>query len=280
METGAVEFAGNWIMPIAVQRPVCQLSQAEFGALAYDVMRTVFELREELGRFFDEKIYKRALAQRFPGVQLEVPVVVQHGTFSKVYYLDVLVNGGAVFEFKTADKLTARHEAQLLHYLMLSEIEHGKLVNLRPEVIEHRFVNTSLRRADRLCFDVDLTDWDEVVDGASRFREQLLALLRDWGTGLELALYDEALLHLLGGEAAVVRELDVSLAGQCVGRQKMWLAADRIAYKVTALSDRMDLFAAHMHKQLAHTPLDAILWTNIGRKAVTFKTLRRMRTNG
>ena len=106
-------------MPITVQHPLRRLSQAEFGSLAYEVMRAVYALRDELGRFFDEKIYKRALAERFAGVQLEVPVRVTHATFQKLYFLDALVSDGAVFEFKTVETLTPRHEAQLLHYLLL-----------------------------------------------------------------------------------------------------------------------------------------------------------------
>jgi hypothetical protein len=34
----------------------------------------------------------------------------------------------------------------LMHYLFLTGLPHGKLVNLRPEQVEHAFVNESLRR--------------------------------------------------------------------------------------------------------------------------------------
>ena len=128
-------------MPIILKHPTRRMSQAEFGDLAYEVMRVVFRIRDELGRFFDEKIYKRELALRVPGAELEVPIEVSHRSFTKLYFLDVLVSGGAVFEFKTVEALTRRHEAQLLHYLLLAELPHGKLVNLRPEILEHKFVN-------------------------------------------------------------------------------------------------------------------------------------------
>ena len=98
-------------MPITVKYPIRRMSQAEFGDLAYEVMRTVFSIRDELGRFFDEKIYKRELALRLPGVQLEVPIEVSHSTFTRPYFLDALVNAGAVFEFKAVEALTERHEA-------------------------------------------------------------------------------------------------------------------------------------------------------------------------
>ena len=98
-------------MPIILRTSVRRLSQAEFGELAYAVMACVFQIHRELGRFFDEKIYKRELAHRFSGVQLEVPIEVTHATFKKFQYLDVLVNGGGPFEFKTVDAITPRHPA-------------------------------------------------------------------------------------------------------------------------------------------------------------------------
>ena len=267
-------------MPIIIQHPLRRLSQAEFGSLAYEVMRAVLELRDELGRFFDEKIYQRELAQRVDGVQLEVPMRAVHETFQKVYFLDALVQDGAVFEFKTVEALTPRHEAQLLHYLLLAELEHGKLVNLRPEIIEQRFVNTSLKLTDRIQFSVDSNGWDEGVGGAKQFQEILVALLRDWGTGLDLNLYDDALVHFLGGEAAVLREVEVQLAEHSLGRQTMRLAADGVAFKLTMLPTLGERFANHTLRQLAHTRLAALLWANIGRKIVTFTTLRRTRLTG
>jgi hypothetical protein len=53
-------------MPITLLHPVRRLSQREFGDLSYEVMRCVFDIRDEFGRFFDEKIYKRELRNRFP----------------------------------------------------------------------------------------------------------------------------------------------------------------------------------------------------------------------
>src|SRR5437773_435853 len=86
-------------MPIIIQTPIRRLSQAEFGELAYAVMGCVFEIHSEFGRFFDEKIYKRELAQRFPGVGLEVPIEVTYASFTKLQYLDLLIYEEAVTHF-------------------------------------------------------------------------------------------------------------------------------------------------------------------------------------
>jgi hypothetical protein len=46
-------------MPIQVGATTRRLDQDGFERIAYDVMGYVFEIHNEFGRFFDEKIYKR-----------------------------------------------------------------------------------------------------------------------------------------------------------------------------------------------------------------------------
>lgn len=58
-------------MPIEPRFPIRRLSQTEFGDLAFDVMKQVFDIHNQFGRLFDESIYKRELARRMPEVRLE-----------------------------------------------------------------------------------------------------------------------------------------------------------------------------------------------------------------
>jgi GxxExxY protein len=129
-------------MPIHLNFPIRQLSQREFGDIAFEVMRHVFAIHNELGRFFDEKIYKRELAHRLPNVRLEAPIDITFASFQKRYFIDVLVGEGGLFEFKAAESLSGRHRAQLLQYLLLCGLAHGKLNNVRREDVQHEFVNT------------------------------------------------------------------------------------------------------------------------------------------
>src|SRR5437016_13484833 len=100
-------------MPISLNVPIRRISQHEFGALAFEVMRHVFAIHNEIGRFFDEKIYKRELARRLPEVRLEVPLDLTFDSFHKRYFLDMLVGDGGIFEFKAVETLSPRHRAQL-----------------------------------------------------------------------------------------------------------------------------------------------------------------------
>ena len=63
----------------------------------------------------------------------------------KTYCLDMLIGGGAIFELKAVQSLMERHRRQLMQYLFLLDLPHGKLVNLRPERVDHEFVNNVLR---------------------------------------------------------------------------------------------------------------------------------------
>jgi GxxExxY protein len=261
-------------MPVVLRTPVRRLSQAEFGALAYSVMQCVFGIHRDMGRFFDEKIYKRELAHRHAGVQLEIPIEVVHASFRKLQYLDVLVDSGGPFEFKVVETFTPRHPAQLLHYLFLMELDHGKLVNFGTEQVEHQFVNTTLRHEDRIRFVVADPNWNDKIPGAERFRETLIRLLRDLGTGLDLHLYEEALTHLLGGEAQVVANIEVRTPEHTLGHQKLRLASSRAAFFLTTRPEASAEYESHARRLLRHTDLEAILWANISLKTVTLTAIR------
>jgi GxxExxY protein len=106
-------------MPIAIGAQIRRLNDGEFGEVVFETMRQVFAVHNELGRFFEEKIYQREIAFRVAGAQIEVPIKVSIDDFCKTYYIDLLVNGGAIFELKTVETLAPRHRSQLMHYLFL-----------------------------------------------------------------------------------------------------------------------------------------------------------------
>lgn len=260
-------------MPVSTRVPIRRLSQREFGEIAFDVMRHVFDIHLEIGRFFDEKIYKRELAHRIPGVRLEEPIEVTFGTFRKQYFLDLLVADGALFEFKAVETLAGRHRAQLLNYLMLCDLAHGKLINVRTEGIEHEFVNTQWRCVERLSFEVNTERWDAASAGATTLHDNLVAFLRDLGVGLEIGLYEEAVMHFFGGKELVERDVRVEIEGHRLGDQRMRLIAPGVAFKITGLDRSLDEFETHARRLLAHVDLHAIAWININMKQVTFTTL-------
>ncbi len=201
-------------MPITTRVPITKLSQAEFGEIAFEVMRHTFAIHNQLGLFFEEEIYKRELARRMEGVSLEVPIDVTCGGYRKTLFLDVLVGEGAILEFKSVDRLAGRHRAQLLQYLMLADCAHGKLINVRAEEVEHEFVNCQWRTEDRQAFRILDQSWNPRLPQVGAFREFLTEMLRDVGTGLELSLYEDAIEKSFGGSNGTESEVDVRSEGQ------------------------------------------------------------------
>lgn len=264
-------------MPITCREQLAPLTREAFGPLSFDIFGDILAIRKELGRFFDEKHYKRALALRRKDIQLEVPVTVRYQTFEKLYFLDALVAGGAVLEFKATETLTPRHRAQALHYQMLTGLECGMLINVRPENVTKEYVNCLLRPAERHDFRFVASDWQANLPRATMLYEVLAELLHDWGNCLDIPLYEEALTHFLGGELEVLRPVKVHFDGAALGDQVFRLAAERIAFKLTAFdADAVQgNFVPHIQRLLAHTELDVVLWVNLGRHEITFRSLKR-----
>jgi len=260
-------------MPVLLRRPLRRLSQDEFGELSFEVMRHVFAIHNEIGRFFDERIYKQALVDRMPSVRLEEPVDVVFRSFQKRYWIDAVAGEGGVFEFKSVASLSGQHRAQLVQYLMLCDVAHGKLINLRPENVEHEYVNSHRRRGERTTFDIQSARWNADVPGATQLAEFMVALLRDLGTGLEIPLYEEAVLHCFEGIAPVEADVSVAIDGRHIGNQRFRLIAPGVAVKITAFEELSERFEIHARRLLTHVDLRAIAWLNIGINQVTFTTL-------
>ncbi len=267
-------------MPVHPSISTTRISQRDFKSVARKVMRHVFDLHNEFGRLFDELIYKRDLAARLPGVVLEAAVTASHGSFEKTYFLDVLVDGSGLFEFKAVDALHPRHRGQTLNYLLLFDLAHGKLINVHTDRVEHEFVNCPNRLINLRNPQIIDTAWNPRVAGADAFRDLLTALIKDWGVGLEMALYNEAITHLLGGDQVVLHPVPVFGKRGYLVDQPMRLVTPNVAFRITAIHEgtegsmQIDTFAVQLRKLLEHTNLEAIHWANLTHHQITFTTLQ------
>ena len=262
-------------MPIHLPPNLRRLADDDFKQIAFEAMQVIFAVQNEMGLLFDEVVYQKAVVRRIPGAQIEVPLRVSFEGFVKEYFLDLLVKDGALFEFKVAEATHDRHRAQLLNYLLLLELPHGKLVNFRNELVEHEFVNAPLTREDRIRFQVEEHHYLPTTGAGRELQELFVRLLRDWGTGLDLRLYEEALVYFFGGQQQVVQPVEILDGDAVLGSQKLPVIAPDTVLKLTALSRDLDSFENHLGRFLDHTRLDRLQWVNVGRKLVTFRTLRR-----
>lgn len=258
-------------MPISSKYQMKRFSQEEFGDIAYEVMRHVFAVHKDLGRLFSEEIYQAEIAYRLGNAIREAPIHISFGDFSTTLFLDLLVEGGAIFEFKAVEALVPRHKAQLLNYLLLADASHGKIVNMRSEDVEHEFINTNLRRKDRISFSVESEGWKEAD---SSCLDWLIALLRDWGVGLDLSLYEEAIKHRYNSNNLLAKPEIRAPDGRLIGCQEILQIAPGTAIRVTAVpAESLPAFAHHLRRFFRHSSLRALHWVNLTRPVVQFTTI-------
>lgn len=261
-------------MPICCDVSIHQKSQQEFGQIAYDVMRHAFAVHNRIGRFFDETVYQNELANRLAERALkEVAIRTRHRGFEEIYRIDLLVDRGGLFELKCVSEMHEAHRSQLMHYLMLTGLKHGKLVNFRNDTVEHEFVNCEISETTRKSFRVKVDCWNDRALNARMFRETLLGILQDWGAGLSLELYNEAMVELLREYTGDVANSALLSNRSVVVRPRLNLAAPDTAFKLTGLTKGFANFESHLRRYMSHAGLDSLYWVNINLDIVQFVTL-------
>jgi len=267
-------------MPIEPQTEIKVFNQEEFHALDRRVLGVIFEVHNEFGRFLDELLFKREIATRslkrgISPAEREVAIRVSHDGFSKDYFMDLLFGCGLMVEVKTVEKLGPAHRKQALDCLFLTGMQHGRLVNLRTDRVEHEFISTKLTPAKRRLFSVVDDDWKEINTESAWLKGKLIELLQDWGAFLEVSLYREAITWFLGGPSAVCQPVPVLSGSKPIGTQTVHLLTDDTAFAFTAVTAARDAMRDHQLLFLRHTPLKCIQWVNFNRHRIEFTTLTK-----
>ena len=245
------------------------MDQDSFHAIDRMIMGSAFQIHNEIGRLLDEKVYQQTLLHRLTSIgldcELESEIQLTHQEFTKSYFIDLIVNG-VIFETKTTTQLKPQHEAQLLNYLLLTNTQHGKLINLRPGSVESRFVSTSLTKDDRSFFDIQTEDIN--------ISQVLHDLLSDFGTHLTISLYKDALHHLL---KCHTKEIALNDANQFIGIQAMPMLTDTQALIVTAIPQQQGIasYKTHLSRLLSIAQLESFSWINFKNRKITHTILTK-----
>ncbi|MGI9430201.1 MAG: GxxExxY protein [Bythopirellula sp.] len=254
------------------------VSQSEFGRIAYKVVGHCLVVHTQLGRIFDESVYRSTIAHILkPRAVEEVCICLTHNSFEKRLYIDMVADSGCLFEFKVVSGLHQRHRGQLIQYLMLTGLRHGKSISFGGETVEHEFVNCHETSEHRRSFQLDCMRWPSSSAKGREFQDTVVDLLRDWGTGLDRGLYIDAITHFLGGSDRVQRPVDTLWSGIVVSRQKTNLVADDTGFEITCLRKSPDLasYEQHLIRFLQSTALERMYWVNIVSGTVTFVLLSK-----
>ena len=105
--------------------------------LTNTVIRTFYNVYNELGYGFLERVYQNAmfLALREAGLKVEAQreiKVFYHRQEVGSYFADLVVNDVLIIELKASAELREEHENQLANYLKATNLEVGLLLNFGP----------------------------------------------------------------------------------------------------------------------------------------------------
>lgn len=263
-------------MPIACPIVIRDLTPAEFDAVDSGVMRHAYDCQNELGRLCAERAYENDLALRLREagckVHTQVPVHVTHDKFAKTYRLDLVCNHG-IYDAKAALALTGEHDAQVLHYAMLLDVRHVKLLNFRTAKVQGRLQFNALTTAKRLRFENDASLWRPLSDHCPSLRQRLADLLADWGGFLDYRLYEEALIHFFGGEMVCVRRTELKRDGHAIGTHRIQQHAPDLCFHLSAVTKDLPAYQSHLQRLLKLTGLRGVQWMNLCHHQIQFVTL-------
>ena len=121
----------------------------EFDRLSNQVIGCAIEVHRELGPGLLESTYEKCLAYELGKngfdvkLQHPLPVAYKGVRMDCGYRADILIENELIIELKSVDAIKKIHEAQLLTYMKLADIDTGLLMNFNVIVLKNgikRFV--------------------------------------------------------------------------------------------------------------------------------------------
>ena len=116
--------------------------------LTGSILKLFYEVYNELGYGFLEKVYQNALYNELKNNGFDVESQKQIKVYYKnvevgEYYADLIVNDKVILELKATEVITEANEFQLLNYLKSTNVEVGLLLNFgkKPEFCRKVFQN-------------------------------------------------------------------------------------------------------------------------------------------
>ncbi len=117
--------------------------QLQYENITEAIIGAAFEVYNQLGYGFLEKVYQRALQVELikngHSAEVEYPIKVTYKSVTVgEYFADLFVNGKVIVELKVARKYNPQDEPQLLNLLKASGVAVGLLINFGREKVEFK----------------------------------------------------------------------------------------------------------------------------------------------
>ena len=116
--------------------------EGDNSSLTGIVIGCAIEVHRQLGPGLLESTYQQCLAHELvhKGLSLELerklPVIYKGIKIDCGYRIDLLVEKQLILELKSVDQLKKIHEAQVLTYMKLSQINTGLLINFNVDLLK------------------------------------------------------------------------------------------------------------------------------------------------
>ena len=112
------------------------------NSISDKIIGAAIEVHKELGPGLLESVYEVCLYQELKkqGVsvdcQVDLPIIYKGEITNKTYRIDMLVENCVIVELKSVDTVNPIHEAQLLTYMKLLNINLGLLINFNVDILK------------------------------------------------------------------------------------------------------------------------------------------------
>ncbi len=118
-------------------------SHLPYASLTEIILKSCFEVIQELGSGFLESVYQQALIilLRADGMKVEVEKAFEvyfRGHRVGLYIADMVINDRVIVELKCCKKLLAEHQAQVINYLAAADLPVGLLINFGHRQLEYK----------------------------------------------------------------------------------------------------------------------------------------------
>ncbi len=113
------------------------------------ILKAYYEVFNELGHGFLEKVYQNAMFYELQSKGLKVEaqgkiIVYYKNKIVGEFFTDIFVNDAVIVEIKATSYLIEENEYQLMNYLRATNVEVGLLLNFGKEAEFKRIVYSNL----------------------------------------------------------------------------------------------------------------------------------------
>lgn len=116
---------------------------SHLNELSSKIIGAALEVHKELGPGLLESVYEACLCHELSkqkvsfDSQVDLPIIYKGEITNKTYRVDILVENCIIVELKAVDTISPIHEAQLLTYMKLLNINLGLLINFNVDILKN-----------------------------------------------------------------------------------------------------------------------------------------------